>query len=148
MSVKKEMENELKTALKAKDAVKKNALRMALSSIKLAEVESGEGLDDAKIFSILQKEIKTKEETISEAEKAGREEMADEIEKEILVLKDFLPKELSEKALSKMIDLIINETGAESIKDMGKVMKEAIRQAAGRATNDKISKIVREKLAS
>jgi len=148
MSVKQEMENELKNAMKANDAVKKNALRMALSSIKLAEVESGEELDDTKIFAILQKEIKIKEETISEVEKAGREEMADEIEKEIFVLKDFLPKELSEEELNQMIDMIINETGADSIKDMGRVMKEAIQHAGGRAPNDKISKMVREKLAS
>lgn len=147
MSVKILMENELKSAMKMKDTIKKNSLRMALSSIKLAEVESREELDDSRIFAILQKEIKTKEETISEAKKAGREEMRDEIEKEILVLKEFLPKELSKEEIYQMIDMIIKETGAETIKDMGKVMKEAIQRAEGRASNDKISGIVREKLS-
>jgi len=148
MNVKQQMENELKNAMKEKDAIKKNALRMALSSIKLAEVESGDELDDARIFAILQKEIKSKEETISEAEKAGREEMTDEIEKEIQVLEEFLPEELSEQELNNMIDEIIIATGAKSIKDMGSVMKEAIQRAEGRASNDKISKMVREKLST
>ncbi len=146
MTVKDTLETALKQAMKDKDEIKRNSLRLALSSIKLAEVDTGKPLDDLAIFSILQKEIKTKEETLSEALKAGREEMANAMNAEIDYLKEFLPKELSDAELNNLIKGIISETGAETIKDMGRVMKAAIEKAAGKASNDKISKLVKDLL--
>ncbi len=99
MGIKRNLENSLHTAMKEKDDVRKNAIRMALSSIKLAEIESGKELDDPSIFSILQKEIKTREETITEAEKANRPEMIPQLQDEIAILKEYLPKELSDEEL-------------------------------------------------
>jgi len=141
------LNEQLKTALKEKDIVRKNSLRMALSSIKNAEIDGQKELDDASIINILQKEIKTREETILEARKANRDDMIDELSAEIEVLKEFLPTPLTDKELLLMVKRIILETGAESIKDMGKVMKATIQEAGGRATNDKISSFIKEILS-
>jgi uncharacterized protein len=148
MSVKEVLESALKQAMREKDEIKRNALRLALSTIKLAEVDAGKALDDLSVFSILQKEIKTKEETIAEAQKANRAEMVQPIQAEIDYLKEFLPKELSDSELADIIKSAILETGAATIKDMGRVMKTVIEKAAGRASNDRISKIVRELLTT
>lgn len=146
--MKQTLENDLKQAMRDKDQMKLNALRLCISSIKLAEVESGKPLEDLAIFAIIQKEIKTKEETISEAKKAERPEMAAPIQAEIDFIKEYLPKELTDTELTDLIKGIIEETGAETIKDMGKVMKIAIEKAAGKAANDRISRTAREMLTT
>ena len=148
MSLKNTLEDALKQAMRDKDGMKRNALRLALSTIKLAEVEAGKPLEDLAIFAILQKEIKTKEETIAEAKKADRPEMAKPIMEEIEYLKGFLPKELSDEELTDLVKGVIAETGASSIKEMGMVMKTAIEKASGRAANNRISKAARDLLAA
>jgi len=148
MSIKEILENSLHSAMREKDNVRKNALRMALSSIKLAEIESGKELDTPKILSILQKEIKTKEETISEAEKANRPEMIQPLKDEILILKEFLPNELSEEELIILAKKIVSDLNAKTIKEMGLVMKSIILEVQGKASNERISKVVRDLLAS
>jgi uncharacterized protein YqeY len=148
MSLKKTLEDNLKQAMREKDQIKLNALRLSISSIKLAEVEAGKPLENLAIFAVLQKEIKTREETISEAEKAGRPEMVAPIQAEIDYLKEYLPKKLSDAELTDLVKVVIEETGAAEMKDMGKVMKMAIEKAAGRAANDRISKTARELLSS
>ncbi len=148
MSIKENLEKSLLSAMKEKDNVQKNALRMALSSIKLAEIESGNELDDPLIFNILQKEIRTKEETIAEAEKANRPEMIPPIKDEIAILKEYLPKELSEEELISLIKKTVSDLNAKTIKEMGQVMKSVIQEAQGKASNDRISKVVRDLLSS
>jgi len=148
MSLKNHLEKNLLISIKEQNDTRKKALRLTLSSIKLAEVESGKELDDTAIFGILQKEIKTREETIAEAEKAGREEMIAPIAAEITVLKEYLPKELSDDELLKIIKEIISNSGVTSIKEMGLVMKTTIHEVQGKASNDRISKIVRELLSA
>jgi len=146
MGVKSTLEDALKQSMREKDEMRRNALRLALSSIKLAEVEAGKALDDLAVFAILQKEIKTKEETILEAKKAGRLEMITPINNEIDYIKGFLPMELSDAELLQLVKDVIKDTGAVTFKEMGKVMKIAIEQAAGRASNDRISKLIKEML--
>jgi uncharacterized protein len=148
MSIKRNLENSLHAAMKEKDEIRKNAIRMALSSIKLAEIESGKELDDPSIFNILQKEIKTREETITEAEKANRPEMIPQLQGEIAILKEYLPKELSDEELSSMVNIAISDLNATSIKDMGMVMKSVIQEAKGKASNDRISKVVKDTLSN
>jgi len=147
MNIKDQLTKNLKTAMKEKYKMKTRVIRMALSSIKLAEVEVGGELDENRILAILQKEIKTREETIAEAEKANRPEMIKELNEEIAAIKEFLPTEIDDEALGRIIDEVIAMTKAESIKQMGLVMKESISRVAGRASNDRISKIVKEKLS-
>jgi len=147
MGIKTDLTNALLLAMKDKNEVLKNALRLALSSIKLAEVEKGAELDDISIYSILHKEIKTREETIAEAIKAEREEMIKPLNKEIDELKKFLPAEISDDELTDIIKNVISELNAESIKHMGKVMKIVIDRIQGRASNDQIGKKVRNLLS-
>ena len=148
MSIKDDLKNALGVAMKTKDDVSKRSLRLALSAIKLAEVAKGEALEDMKIFNILQKEVKTKEETIAEATKAERSEMIAPLLEEIEVLKRILPAELSDMELTEFIDKAITEQKATSIKQMGLVMKTVIIQVEGKASNDRISKIIKSKLAN
>jgi len=151
MGVKEDLINSLHSAMKEKNINRKNAVRLALTAIKLAETEKGvekdTKLDDVKIFSILQKEIKIKEETIAEAVKADREEMIEPLQNEIEILKEFLPSELTEDELLEEINQVISELNATTIKQMGLVMKTVIENVQGRASNDKISKIVRDLLS-
>lgn len=151
MGVKEDLINSLHSAMKEKNINQKNAIRLALSAIKLAETEKGlekdTKLDDVKIFSILQKEIKIREETIAEAVKADREEMIEPLQNEIEILKEFLPSELTENELMEEINQVISELNATTIKQMGQVMKTVIVNVQGRASNDKISKIVRDLLS-
>jgi len=152
MGVKEDLVNSLHSAMKEKNDTRKNAIRLALSAIKLAETEKGleknTELDEVKIFSILQKEIKIREETIAEAKKADREGMIEPLSNEIKVIKEFLPSELTEKELTDEIIKVISELHATTIKQMGLVMKTVIERIKGRASNDKISKIVRNLLST
>ncbi len=144
MNLKNQLEEQLKNALRNKDVVRKNVIRMALSSIKMAELDQRKELEDAVFISILQKEVKTREETIAEAKNANRSEMIAPLEEEITVLKEFLPPEFNDEELSDFLKNIIQDSGAASIRDMGLVMKIAIQQSGGRASNDRISRFVRE----
>ena len=147
MSLKENLEKSLHVAMKEKDSVRKNALRMALSSIRLAEIESSKELDESMIFSILKKEIRMKEETIMEAEKANRPEMVSPIKSEIEILKEFLPTEMSEEELTTLVKKVVSDLKATTIKEMGMVMKSVIQEAKGKASNDRISKAVKDLLS-
>ena len=147
MATKKELEKNLLRAIKARDELSKNAIRLAISSIELAEVEKGEELSESEIFAILRKEIKMREETIAEAEKADRQDLIMNTKAEIEILKQFLPEELSDQELTELVKKIIMETGASSMKELGMVIKKAIQEVHGRASNEQISKKVRELLA-
>ena len=147
MDIKELLTVDLKSSMKNQDKVRTKVIRMVLSSIKLAEIEKGDNLDSARLLSILQKEITTREETIEEAKKADRPEMIISLDKEIEVIKEYLPKELDDQELEKIVDDIISKSNAESIKQMGLVMKESIAEVAGRASNDRISKLIKEKLS-
>ena len=148
MGAKTDLTDALHSAIKEKKDTSKNAIRLALSSIKLAEIEKGEDLEDVEIFSILHKEIKTREETITEAVKAGREGMIVPLDKEIKVLKEFLPSELSDDELTEEINKVISNLNATTIKQMGMVMKVVIENIQGHASNDRISKMTKSLLQS
>ena len=148
MELKSQLENALKDAMRANDDVRKRSIRMALSSIKLAEIEKGGPLDEAGIFSILQKEIKSRRETILEAQKANRDDIVQSTSVEITVLETFLPPALSDEELEKLVRTAITETGAAAPADMGKVMKALLPRIQGRAANDRISQMVRRLLQS
>jgi len=147
MDTKEKLTMDLKSSMKQQEKVRTKVIRMILSSIKLAEVEKGDDLDAARILSILQKELKTREETIEEAQKADRPEMISALNEEIEVIREYLPEELDDEELNKIIDEIIKRVGADSLKQMGLVMKESIDQVAGRAANDRISKLIKSKLS-
>ena len=136
----------MKDAMKSGDEVRKRTVRMALAAVKQAEVDKRAELDDAAVIAILQKEVKNRRESVEEAKKANRADLAEANEAEIAVLEAFLPKAMPEDELKAIVQAAIAETGAASMTDMGKVMKIVMGKVAGRAPNDKISAVVRELL--
>ena len=146
MDKKQEIQQALTAAMKARDEDTKRTLRLVMSSIKLAEVESGGELDDARILGILQKEIKTREDTIAETKKAGREDLVKLAEAEMAILNHFLPQQISLDELKALAQTTIEETGASGMRDMGEVMKQLMPKLQGRASGSDASKIVRELL--
>ena len=147
MSLKETINEKMKDAMRAHDEDGKRVYRMLLSSVKFAEKTTGKELDDNEITQILQKELKIRKESLSEAEKAGREAAADEAKKDIAAIEPLLPKQMSEEELEGVIREIINEVGASSAADMGKVMKSVMPKVKGLAPNDLISKKVKELLS-
>jgi hypothetical protein len=146
MDTKTQLETALKEAMRANDEVRKRTIRMALAAIKNAEIDKRAALDEAAVLSILQKEIKTRRESIEEAQKAARADLVFASEAEIAVLNTFLPKGLSADELKALVQAAIAETGATSATDMGKVMKALMPKVAGRAPGDQISALVKQLL--
>ena len=138
------LKNDLYAAMRANDTLRKRVIRLLISSIELAEVAKGSKLTDSEFIALVQKEIKTKNDTIVDAEKANRPEMVKEQLEEIKVLEAYLPKQLSEAELVQLAEEVIQETGATSPKDMGKVLKVLIPKLAGRATNQDASRVVKD----
>lgn len=146
MENQKKIEQDLKTAIKSGDEVKKRTLRMVLSSIKLAEIDRGHPLSDEEVLAVLQKEIKSLRETISDAEKASRADLIEDTEPEIHILEEYLPQPLSDQQIEEIVTQAIDQVGAASIQDMGKVMKIVMPQVQGRAEGSRVSAVVRAKL--
>jgi uncharacterized protein YqeY len=146
MELKQNIQTALTSAMKARDEDTKRTLRLLMTSIKLAEIENGDEIEDVKILSLLQKEIKTREDTIAEAQSANRGELVIAAEKEIVILKQFLPQQMDLEELESFAKKVIAEVGATSIRDMGKVMKILMEKLQGRATGQEASKIIRELL--
>jgi len=146
MSIKTQLNDSLKDAMKSGDEVRKRTVRMALASIKQVEVDKRVELDDAAVTSILQKEMKNRRESLEEARKANRADLIEDNEAEIRVLEAFLPKAMPAEELNAIVQAAITETGASTPADMGKVMKIVMPKVAGRAPNDRVSATVRELL--
>lgn len=148
MDTRQSLEESLKDSLRSKDEVRKKVIRLALSSIKFADSEKGVKIDDAAVQLILQKEIKTRRESIAEAEKGGRADLIADAEQEIIILETFLPAQLSDDQLMDLVVSAIAEAGAVAVSDTGKVMKILVPKLQGRASNDRVSQAVRRKLAA
>ncbi len=146
MELKTKFENDLKEAMRKGNSIMRDTLRMILTGVKLAEVEKGEKLDDSAILSLLQKELKLRQETIHEAEKGNRNDIIEATNSEIRVIESYLPKQMPENEVLEIAKKIISQTNAVEMKDMGRVMKEMIPLIQGKASNDVISKIVRNLL--
>jgi uncharacterized protein YqeY len=146
MDLKLQLETALKEAMKAGDDVGKRTIRMVLAAIRQVEIDRQVKLDDTAVVSIIQKEIKTRKESVEEAQRANRPDIVSATDAEISVLKGYLPEALNEDELNALAKAVIVETGAASPSDMGKVMKLLIPRVAGRATGDQVSNVVRQLL--
>lgn len=146
MGIKERLESALKDAMRARAETRRSTLRMALTAVKLAEVQKKDELDEGEVMAILQKEVKSRQEALKEARDAGRGDLVAEGEAEIAVLEEFLPRPLSEAELREKARAAIQESGASSPADMGKVMQALMPQVRGRADGGKVSGIVREML--
>jgi len=147
MSLIARMEEELRQAMLEKDASRRDALRLILSSLRSAEKELQRPLSDDEELQVLQRERKRRNEAAEAFRAGGREEQASQEETELAILEEFMPEPLSEDELERIVDDAIAETGATSLRDMGRVMADVMPQVAGRADGSAVGQIVREKLA-
>lgn len=146
MSLKTQILEDIKTAMKARESVRLGTLRLLSAAIKQKEVDERVGLDDAAVLAILEKLIKQRKDSISQFEKAGRQDLVDAETAEIAVLSAYLPAQLSEAEIAAAIDAAIAGTGAAGPKDMGKLMGVLKPQLAGKADMGKVSALVKTKL--
>jgi uncharacterized protein YqeY len=146
METKTKLENDLKDAMRAGDDVRKRTIRMVLAAIKQTEIDKQIVLDETGVIGILQKETKTRRESIEEAKKASRPDLIADLEAEIKVLAGYLPQAMDPAELTTLAQAVITEVGAASPADMGKVMKVLLPRVAGRASNDQVSQAVRQLL--
>lgn len=146
MELRKQLESALYQSMKEHDDIAKNTIRLILSSVKLAEIEKGHSFEDAEILTVLQKELKIRQESIDEYIKGGRNDLVDKAKNEISILSSFLPKQMGDDELTEEVKKAIEEVSAHSPADMGKVMKVLIPRLQGKAASDRISAIVRSLL--
>jgi uncharacterized protein len=147
MSLAKNIEQELKAARLARDDARRDALALVLNALRGAEKELQRPLSDDESLQVLQRERKKRVEAIEAYEAAGREEMVEREELELDVLEEFMPEPLAEDDLEEIIDDVIAEVGATSLRDLGRVMADVMPQVSGRADGSVVSQLVREKLA-
>jgi len=146
MDIKAQLEQDLKNAMRSGNVIEKNTIRMALTNLKMAEVERGGQIDSATQLALIQKEIKMRQETLEVSEKEGREDLAAKAREEMAVLSRYLPRQLSEDELKAVVAQTIEEVGAAGPADIGKVMKAAMGKVQGQAPGDAVSRIARELL--
>ena len=147
MSLIAEIKEQLEDAMRDGDAPRRDTLRLILSSLQGAEKELQRPLSEDEELQVLQRERKKRVEAAEAFRNAGRDEQADKEEDELDVLEEFMPEPLSEDELEEIVDDVIAEVGATSMRDIGRVMADVMPQVAGRADGSAVSQIVREKLA-
>ena len=146
MTIKTQLNESMKDAMKSGDEVRKRTVRMVLAAVKQVEVDKRTELDDMAVMNLIQKEMKNRRESLEEAKKANRADLVEANEAEMKVLEAFLPKAMPAEELRSLVQAAIDETGASTPADMGKVMKVVMAKVAGRAPNDVVSATVRELL--
>ena len=142
-----DIEQDLKEARLAKDGERRDALSLLLSALRSAEKDLQRTLSDDEALQVLQRERKKRVEAFAAFEAAGRDEQADKEDYELEILEGFMPEPLSEDELDEIVDDVIAEVGATSLRDIGRVMADVMPQVSGRADGSAVSQIVREKLA-
>lgn len=150
MNLKEQIQNDLKDAMRAKDEQRLSIVRMLKSAIQYYEIQKGGAgytASDEDVVDVVGKEIKKRKESIELYEQGGRPELAEKEKKEIEVLQTYLPEQLSDDEVKKMVEEAINQTGASEMKDMGKVMSTLMPKIKGKADNSIVSTLVREKLS-
>ena len=147
MSLIARLEEELRSAMREREAARRDALRLILSSLRSAEKELQRPLSDDEELQVLQRERKRRIEAAEAFRSGGREEQAEGEDAELAILQEFMPEPLSEEELERIVDDAIAECGATSIRDLGRVMADVMPQIAGRADGSAVSTLVREKLA-
>ncbi|MGH3037606.1 MAG: GatB/YqeY domain-containing protein [Gaiellaceae bacterium] len=147
MSLIAEIEGELTEAMRERERVRTDALRLILAALRAAEKELGRALKEDEELLVLQRERKRRAEGAEAFRSAGRDEQADKEEEELDIIEEFMPEPLDDDDLERIVDDAIAETGATSLRDLGRVMADVMPQVAGRADGSAVSQLVREKLA-
>lgn len=142
-----ELKADMKQAMKDRDKETLGTLRMLISSLNNARIDKGGDLADEDVIRVLSKEAKQRRESIEAYEEGGRQEQADKEQRELEVIKNYLPAQLSDEEVEEMVEEIIDETGAETRADMGQVMGRVMPKVKGRYDGSKVKDIVMDKLA-
>lgn len=146
-SLKERLLDDMKTAMKNGEKQRLSVIRMARAAIKNLEIEKRKDLEDDEVIEVLNKEVKQRRDSIIEYKKAGKENIVADLNKEIEILSEYLPEQLSTAELEKLIQELIHLTGASSMQDIGKVMGAIMPKVKGRADGRIVNQLVREKLS-
>ncbi|MCU7853910.1 MAG: GatB/YqeY domain-containing protein [Candidatus Thiodiazotropha sp. (ex Monitilora ramsayi)] len=141
------IQDDVKAAMKAKEKDRLTTLRLITAAIKQREVDERIEMEDDQVLAVLEKMIKQRRDSITQYENAGRQELADQEKREIAIIQVYMPEGLSDEEITSMVDAAVNETGASSVRDMGKVMGILKPKMQGRADMGKVSGLVKQKLS-
>jgi len=141
-----QLNDDMKNALKSGDKARLNVLRTTLAQLKDERIRQQRELNDDDVLTVLGRGVKSRKDSVESYKKGGREDLAEKEAFEISVLQSYLPEQMTDEAIRKEVATIIAETGAESIKDMGKVMGQAMARMKGKADGKKVQAIVRQML--
>ena len=142
--LKEKLMEDLKSAMKNKDEIRKNTVQMVRAAILQIEKDKGIQVEDDRILEIIAKEVKSKKDALKDFEKAERQDLIDQTNQEIEVLQQYLPKQLSREEIKVELEKIITEIGATSMKDMGTIMKEAKAKMGASADGKTINEVAKE----
>lgn len=143
MSLKSQLLQDMKTAMKDKDTLRKNTIQLVRSAILQEEKDKQIELTEEAVIQVIASQVKKRKSSLPEFEKSGRMDMVEDLKKEIEVLMTYLPEQLSDDELTSIVQATVAEVGAESMKDMGEVMSAIIPKVQGRADNKKVSELIR-----
>ncbi|MGH8707616.1 MAG: GatB/YqeY domain-containing protein [Burkholderiales bacterium] len=146
MTLKERVQEDMKAAMRARDAARLSAIRLLLAALKQKEVDERLELSDADVLGVIEKMVKQRRESIAQYEKAARQDLADQEKFEIGVLGGYLPQQMGEAEIAQAVAAAVGEAGAAGVKDMGKVMALLKPRLAGRADMGKVSALVKTKL--
>lgn len=144
--LKEKLLEDLKQAMKEKNVNRKNVVQMVRTAILQVEKDKGIDVTDEQILNIIAKELKTRKDSLADFQKAGRADLINQVNEEISVLEEYLPKQLSDEELKEKVKEIITKVGATTIKDMGNVMKTAKTEIGAKADGKRINEVVKELL--
>ena len=148
MTVQERIQSQMTDAMRSKDSLRLSVLRMMKSAIKNKEIEKIKQLDESEALAVLTTLVKQRKDSVDQFRKGGREELAQKEEAEIKIIEEYLPAAASEEDIRRAIEEAVQETGASSIKDMGKVKKAVLARLAGKsADGSRVSHMVKEKLS-
>ena len=147
MSLITKIQDDVKAAMRSKDKERLATLRLITAAIKQKEVDERIELDDAGALAVLEKMLKQRKDSIEQFEKAGRDDLIAKEQAEVVVIQEYMPEQMSEAEIAAIVDAAVTSTGAESMKDMGKVMGQVKPQVAGKADMGLVSKLVKAQLS-
>ncbi len=145
--LKQRITDDMKSAMKAKDRQALKAVRMILEAIKKKEIDERIELDDAQVMTVIQKMVKQRKDSISQFSDAGRTDLVEIEEAELEIINNYMPEQLSDEEVALVVDKAINDSGANSMKDMGKLMGMLKSQLQGKADMSLVSQLIKSKLS-
>lgn len=146
MTLKDKLKEDLKSAMKEKDTIRKNVVQLIKAGVLQVEKDSKVTLDDDGVLDVIAKQLKQRRDSLPEYEKSGRDDLISQLKREMDILMEYLPPQLSHEELEAIVKQAVEETGAQSVKDMGKVMAAVMPKTKGRADGKEINQIARELL--